>query len=118
MMRVRMLAGVLILAAAGGCSTVKQTMKQSLKTVPEEIERPATDVPGTFVREDGVPNLGTSCLATLVDMQDKSTIQLVRTLRSGQGDYRVTAGKYGVGENELLRVDCATARPMGIANAE
>jgi len=118
MMRVRVLAGVLILAAAGGCTTVKQTVQQSLKTVPESIARPAKDTPGTFVREDGVPNLGTVCLATLVDMQDKSSIQLVRTLRSGQGDYRVTAGKYGVGEHELLRVDCATARPLGIATAE
>ena len=118
MMRVRVLAGVLILAAAGGCTTVKQTMKQTLKTVPEEIERPAKDTPGTFVREDGVPNLGTSCLETLVDMQDKSTIQLVRTLRSGLGDYRVTTGKYGVGQDEFLRVDCATARAIGIANAE
>jgi len=118
MMRVRVLAGILILVAAGGCTTVKQTVQQSLKTVPESIARPAKDTPGTFVREDGVPNLGTVCLATLVDMQDKSSIQLVRTLRSGQGDYRVTAGKYGVGEHELLRVDCATARPLGIATAE
>jgi len=118
MMRVRMLAGVLILAAAGGCSTVKQTMQQTLKTVPEDIARPATGTPGTFVREDGVPNLGTTCLTTLVDMQDKSTIELVRTLRSGLGDYKVTAGKYGVGEGQFLRVDCTTARPIGIANAE
>jgi hypothetical protein len=117
-MRIHVLAGVLILATAGGCSTVKQTMKETLRTVPEEIERPATATPGTFVREDGVPNLGTTCLATLVDMQDKSTIQLVRTLKSGMGDYRVTAGKYGVGEGELLRVDCTTARPIGIANGE
>ncbi len=47
-------------------------------------------------------------------MQDKSTIQLVRTLHNGLGDYRVTAGKYGVGEGELLRVDCTTAHPIGI----
>ena len=117
-MRVRVLAAILILSAAGGCTTVKQTMKQSLKIVPEDIERHATDTPGTFVREDGLPNLGTRCLATLVDMQDKSAIQLVRTLRSGVGDYRVTTGKYGVGDGELLRVDCATARPLGIAAAE
>lgn len=113
-MRARVAAGVLILAASGGCATVKDT----LKTTPEAIERPATDLPGTFLRADGLPNLGTVCLASLVDPQDKSTLTLVRVLRNSQGDYRVAAGKYGVGENELLRVDCATARPMGVARVQ
>jgi hypothetical protein len=107
-MRARVLAGLVILAASGGCSTMKLT------TTPEKIDRPATGTPGTFVREDGYPNLGTVCLAALLDMQDKSTIQLVRTLHNGLGDYRVTAGKYGVGDHELLRVDCTTAHPIGI----
>jgi hypothetical protein len=109
-MRARVAAGVLILAASGGCATVKDT----LKTTPQSIDRPATGLPGTFLRSDGLPNLGTVCLASLIDPQDKSTLTLVRLLRNGQGDYRVAAGKYGVGENELLRVDCATARPMGV----
>jgi hypothetical protein len=113
-MRARVLAGMLILAASGGCST----MKDALKTTPENIERPAAGTPGTFVREDGLPNLSTTCMATLLDQQDKSTVQLVRTVRSGQGDYRVAAGKYGVGDNELLRVDCATARPVGIVRVQ
>ena len=39
-------------------------------------------------------------------------------LRTKQGDYSVPAGKYGVAEDELLRVDCATARPSGIAKKE
>ena len=93
-------------------------MKGALTTIPETIDRPATGTPGTFVREDGLPNLGTPCLASLLDLQDKSTIQLVRTLHNGQGDYRVAAGKYGVGDGELLRVDCATARPSGIVKEQ
>jgi hypothetical protein len=113
-MRARVLTGVLMVVASGGCATVKESMKST----PEKIERPATGVPGTFVREDGMANLSTACATPLLDQQDKSTLQLVRTLRDGQGDYRVTPGKYGVGENELLRVDCATARPMGIVRVE
>ncbi len=113
-MRARVLAGVLIIAASGGCSTMKNT----LKTIPETIERPATGTPGTFVREDGSPNLTTDCLTPLLDQQDKSVIQLVRALRNGLADYRVPAGKYGVGENELLRVDCTTGRTIGIARVE
>ena len=103
-----------MVVASAGCAT----FKQSLKTPPEKLERPATGVPGTFVREDGLAHLSTTCATPLMDLQDKSTLQLVRTLRDGQGDYRVAAGKYGVGENELLRVDCATARPMGIVRVE
>lgn len=113
-MRARVLAGVLILVASGGCATVKAR----LKTTPANIERPATGVPGTFVREDGMPNLSTTCATPLMDLQDRSTLQLVRTLRDRQGDYRVAAGKYGVGATELLRVDCTTARPMGIVRVE
>lgn len=113
-MRARVLAGLLILVAAGGCATFKKT----LETTPENFDRPATGTPGTFVREDGMPNLGTTCLASLLDLQDKGTLQLVRTVRDRQGDYRVPAGKYGVGEHELLRVDCTTARPMGVVRVQ
>lgn len=112
-MRARVLVGVLILAASGGCST----MKEALKTTPDRIDRPATDVPDMFVREDGRPNSGTTCLSTLVDPRDKSTVQLVRTIPV-QGDYRVAASRYGTSGTELLRVDCATGRPVGIVRGE
>lgn len=112
-MRARVLVALLFLAASGGCST----MKQSLKTTPDRIDRPATDTPDLFVREDGRPNAGTPCLTTLVDPRDKSTVELVRTIPT-QGDYRVAAGKYGVTGTELLRIDCATGRPTGIVRGE
>ena len=112
-MRARVLVGVLILAASGGCST----WHKAIATTPDRIDRPATDVPDMFVREDGRPNAGTPCLATLVDPRDKSTLQLVRSI-PGQGDYRVAAGKYGASGTELLRVDCATGRPVGLVRGE
>lgn len=113
-MRARVLAGVLIIAASGGCST----LKNSLKTVPETTARPATGTPGTFMLADGSPNLTTDCATSLQDPQDKGAIQLVRALRNGLADYSVPAGKYGVSENELLRVDCTTGRTIGIARVE
>lgn len=112
-MRVRVLGAVMILAASGGCSTVKET----LRTRPDKIERFATGTPAAFVREDGLPNATTTCLTTLVDPLDKSTVQMVRS-RNGQADYRVPAGKYGVGGNELLRIDCTTGVPKGIVREQ
>ena len=108
-MRARVLVGVLILAASGGCST----MKGALETTPDRIDRPAKDTPDLFLREDDRPNTGTPCLAVLIDPRDKTAVQLVRTI-PGQGDYRVPAGKYGVTDTELIRIDCATGRPVGI----
>ena len=111
-MRARVLVGVLILAASGGCST----MKEALKTTPDRIDRPALDVPDLFLREDGRSNTGTACLATLLDPRDKSTVQLLRTIPV-HGDYSVN-GKYGATATELLRIDCATGRPVGLVRTE
>lgn len=112
-MRGRVLAAVMVLAASGGCSTVKET----LKTTPDKIERPATDTPATFLRQDGLPNVNIACLTPLLDPRDNTTVQLVRS-RNGQGDYRVPAGKYGVGGNELLRIDCITGVPKGVVREQ
>jgi hypothetical protein len=104
-----MLAGVLMLAASGGCST----WHKAIATTPDRIDRLATGVPEQFLREDGSPITGNTCLTPLMDPRDKSLVQLVRTIPV-QGDYRVGAGKYGVSGNELLRIDCTTGRPVGI----
>lgn len=92
-------------------------MKEALKTTPDQVDRPATDAPDMLVREDGRPNANFTCLAALIDPRDKSTLQLVRRI-PGQGDYRADAGKYGVSGTELVRVDCATGRVMGIVRSE
>lgn len=116
-MRARVLAGILILAASGGCTTVKETLKESLKTTPDTIERPASDTPDQFLRQDGQPNVSTACLNPLVDPRDKTRVQMVRSA-SGQADYRAPAGKYGLDGNELLRIDCTTGRAVGVVRAE
>ena len=88
-MRARVLAGVLILVASGGCATMNDSPED-----PARADRPAGHGHAvTFVREDGMPNLTTTCQTPLIDLQDKSTIQLVRVLRNKQGDYSVAAGQ-------------------------
>jgi hypothetical protein len=108
-MRARVLVGVVMLAASSGCST----WHSAIATTPDRIDRLATDTPDMFIRDDGTPIRGTSCLTPLMDPRDKSLVQLVRSIPV-HGDYRVAAGKYGVSGKELLRIDCATGRTVGI----
>ena len=59
------------------------------------------------------PRAGEGCRNPLVDPQDGTRLTLVRS-SGGRGDYSVAAGRYNVGRRELLRVECATGRPVGI----
>ena len=79
----------------------------------------ATDVPDHFLvgTIDGEattePEAGQGCRNPMVDPRDGTRLRLVR---SGEawGDYAVPAGRYGVGEGELLRLSCATGRVIGV----
>lgn len=79
---------------------------------------PATDTPAHFLvgshtgPETSAPRAGEGCRNPLVDGRDGARLVLVRS-GDGVGDYEVPAGRYGVGERELLRVDCATGRALG-----
>lgn len=112
-MRARVLAGVLILAASSGCSM----WRSATTTTPDRIDRLATGTPDMFLRDDGTPIRGNTCLTPLVDPRDNSQVELVRTMPV-HGDYRVTAGKYGLSGTELLRIDCTTGRTIGIVRGE
>ncbi len=112
-MRVPVLMTIVALAVSGGCATVRQV----LVAPPTTIDRLATNAPDMFVQEDGRPKSGNTCLTTIVDPRDNTSLQLVRKV-SGLGDYRAPAGKYGVGETELLRVDCTTTLAVGIVRTE
>ncbi len=79
--------------------------------------RDAQGLPERFVLHDSIgadeqPSSG-ECRSPLVDPRNGLTIDLIRSI-PGQGDYTVTQGAFGVGENELLRVDCATGAAIGI----
>ena len=60
-MRARVLVGVLMLVASGGCTT----WHKAIATTPDRIDRLATDTPEMFVRDNGAPITGTACLTPL-----------------------------------------------------
>lgn len=57
---------------------------------------------------------GAGCLNPLVDPRDGGRLRLVRS-RPAYGDYEVPAGRYGLRDGELLRLECNTGRVLGIA---
>lgn len=81
--------------------------------------RAPSDLPDHFLvgEHDGgatsEPTPAMGCRNPMVDPRDGTRIKLVRS-SSGHGDYEVSPGKYGVGENEILRIDCGTGRSIGI----
>jgi hypothetical protein len=107
------IAGMLLALSActiGGSNSVS----------PLSRGRPATDVPDRFepsaqyariAPADTVP--GNGCTSPMTDPRDGTAIRM-REAGSGIGDFQVPAGKYGVREGELLRVECNTGRPLGI----
>lgn len=78
--------------------------------------RLAEDTPPHFVTEDGVTPRQ-ECRGLLLDPRDQTRLRLVRSVPFGtsyRGDYEVPLGKYGVGQSELLRIECETGQPVGI----
>ncbi len=57
--------------------------------------------------------LGTPACRSPLQDPDGSRLTLERS-RGGEGDYVVDEGRYGVGARELLRVQCATGKPLAI----
>lgn len=79
--------------------------------------RPATDTPTAFVLEGDEEVGPNECRSPLVDPRDQTHIRLVRSGRTGGhqvGDYEVVGGRYGVGDNELLRIQCSTGQVLGV----
>ena len=82
--------------------------------------RAGTDLPAQFEPPPGFGRLsltdtisGNACLSPMRDPRNNSEIRMVRAA-NGQADYKVTDGRYGVGERQFLRLDCNTGRPLGI----
>lgn len=105
--------GLILLGLLTGCSTIRDA------SYPTSLLRTAVDVPDHFLV--GFPNStateepmpGSACRNPLVDPRHDERLILVRS-RGGRGDYEVASGRYGVGEGELLRVDCGTGRAIGV----
>ncbi|MCG9971702.1 hypothetical protein [Christiangramia crocea] len=88
----------------GGCSSQSFTSKTM---------RDAARAPSTFITKSGMDFEENACKSPLVDPADGTEIIMVESIR-GVGDYKVPPGKYGMEQNELLRVDCQTGKVLGI----
>lgn len=89
----------------------------------EQAPRPAEGLPdrfipdSTYVVADTAPSV---CVVHLTDPEYRIRLLLVRSIGAeaapdGRGDYGVEpAGSYGLRKDELLRVECATGRPLGV----
>ncbi|MCB1009562.1 MAG: hypothetical protein KDB94_11800 [Acidobacteria bacterium] len=102
--------GTLLLLLATACASDGAVVERSAETLP------ARDVPALFERGTGVPGVRAaagSCWNPMVDPRDGTTLRLVRSA-NGAGDYEPPAGRYGVGSDQLLRLDCASGKTIGI----
>lgn len=84
----------------------------------EFTPRPAIGVPERFDAPNAGPGEPIACASPLRDPRTGAELVMLRSSsEDGRliGDYTVApAGQYGVGENEALRVDCRTWRPLGV----
>ena len=61
------------------------------------------------------PKAGEGCRNPMVDPRDGTMLTLRRSA-NGVGDYWVQEQKYGVSARQLLRIDCATGKPVGVVD--
>lgn len=87
---------------------------------PEQVVRAAREVPERFLVGDWAdatvrqePRPGGGCRSPMVDPRDGTQLRMVRS-GIGQADYEAPDGRYGVAEGELLRIECATGRAVGV----
>jgi hypothetical protein len=93
--------------SSGGISGVAPLRQDS--DLPERFEPPAA-----FPRIPPADTIaGGGCLNPMWDTRYNVELTMMRAA-NGSGDYAVPNGRYGVGERELLRLDCNTGRPIGV----
>jgi len=83
--------------------------------IREPVLRPAVDAPDQFFVQGETVWTGTAsaCRSPLEDPRDGTRL-LMQRAAGGMADYSVPAGRYGIGEDELLRVSCSTGGPVGV----
>lgn len=85
---------------------------------PDTAARIATDIPVQFHIAPGGGLDPLRCREALLDPRNDTEITLVRSRGGRRGDYEVPGGRYGVGSEELLRIDCETNTVIGIVSRD
>ncbi len=116
----RALAPALLLALAA-CASGKSDMSGPVVGVPLNLPDHFM-VAGSGIGKAVEPKAGEGCRNPMVDPRDRTLLELRRSA-NGIGDYRVMAGqdaglasgsKYGMSSRDLLRIDCATGKAIGL----
>lgn len=86
----------------------------------DSAARPAQELPARFEPVAPATRLapadtiaGPGCTSPFRDPRDGTLLRMERAI-SPRADYAVPAGHYGVGPDELLRLDCNTGVAVGI----
>ena len=96
---------ILLIGLAASCASVSGGQNTIL--------RQAENTPEAFTPPPGITLDGQSCKSPMIDSRDGTQIIMV-SASGGKGNYRVPPGKYGVQKGELLRLDCATGKVLGV----
>jgi hypothetical protein len=110
---VALLLAALAPAWAFGCGASSPGDVGTIEPVPGAP--PRFEPPPTWGRlspGDTLP--GSGCLSPMRDPRDGTEIRLIRSER-GVGVYRAPAGVYGLTGTQLLRLNCNTGEPLGVA---
>jgi hypothetical protein len=88
---------------------------QSVIEEPAPVTAPPHFVPldSTSVIAPADTLAGDGCLSPMRDPVTGIKIILVRS-ESGLGDYDAPSGAYGMGDDQLIRLECNTGRVLGI----
>jgi hypothetical protein len=112
---------VLVLVLTGCASSPKNDMSGPVVGVPLDMPDHFL-VAGSGIGKAVEPKPGEGCRNPMVDPRTKTLLELRRSA-NGIGDYRVMAGqdaglasgaKYGMSSRDLLRIDCATGKAIGL----
>jgi hypothetical protein len=100
-----------VFALTGGCATANFPPDGAARTAQNLPDYFRVGTPtGTTTVE---PIQGEGCQNPMVDPRTEARLRLVRS-QGDRGDYEVPGGRYGVGTQELLRLECKTGRVVGI----
>lgn len=102
---------LVFLLIVSSCSTMNFPSDDKAREANNVPDHFLVGTPNGTVTSEPTPEEG--CRNPMVDPSDGTKIQLVRSSHD-RGDYEVPNDRYGVGEKELLRLDCGTGRVVGI----
>lgn len=105
---------LLALLCLTGCVTQGSVNQQSVTDPSALRDLPDHFLVGTHTdASTSEPRAGENCRNPMVDPRDGTRLTLVRS-GQGRGDYDVPESRYGIGARQLLRLDCATGRVVGL----